>query len=106
MNVGVLHHFGEGSCLRLNVLEISELLEIGLEMRRAQVLLEQGKPQRLRVILATERIEHADACIGPFERLEVAVPIGWHTLVEIDERLLRPPSSKQTLRDLGRVGWI
>ena len=55
-----------------------------LQMRGAQMPLEQGEPQRLRVILAVERIEHADPHIAPFELLEVSVAIVGRSLVEVE----------------------
>ena len=104
MDTAVALHLGERGVLGFNILEIAKMLQIRLEMGCVQVSLEQGEPQRLRVILATERIEHADPDIDPFELLKCRSD-RWAT--GRDSEAPAPPGRREAnAARLGRVGRI
>ena len=95
MNIGVALDFGERSVLGFDIIEIAELLQISLEMWRAQAPLKQGEPTCLCVVLATERIEHiafaTDAGIAARARIGLIVLASDHTIEHEFRRVLTAP---------------
>src|SRR6478609_2591346 len=92
----------------LDIVEVGKAFQVGAQMLGAERALEAGAARALRLVAATERLEHLDACVFPVEVRPAASPV----LGRIDhpQRLFRaagleqaPGNIRSDLRDLSRL---
>ena len=92
-------HEGERPLLGLEVLEVGQALQVFAQVGLAQVVLEAGPAERLRLLAAPERLERPETRLLPFAR-QPPVP-GPVDRVERREGFLWAAGPQQPLSDLG-----
>ena len=75
MDLRKLKRRRRGALFGLDILEFRQVLEIAPQMRVVERPLETAPPERLRLLLAPERLHHLNPHLLPFERYPAGSPL-------------------------------